>query len=163
MQFLDKKTVKVAAEAISNPKIVFVANKTQGMLLPAPREYKGRTASTDMLAILFQALTKIVQHWISTINYKHDWLCYTEVHTGIKSPPYRECQQQILSHNVKEAVKYYLTDFFCEGGTPPNKLLGQLFRFWKSFKINLGRESPPPFLATPKRQADGKLCFGLQH
>ena len=57
-----QKAVKVAAEAISNPKIVFVANKTQGMLLPAPREYKGRTASTDMLAILFQALTKIVQH-----------------------------------------------------------------------------------------------------
>ena len=63
MQFLDKKAVKVAAEAISNPKIVFVAKKqTQGMLLPAPREYKGPTASTDMLAILFQALTKKFQH-----------------------------------------------------------------------------------------------------
>ena len=166
MQFLDKKLSKWQQRPFLIQK-QFLWQKAKathtGMLLPEPREYKGWTASTDMLAILFQALTKIVQHWISTINYKHDWLCYTEVHTGIKSPPYRECQQQILSHNVKEAVKYYLTDFFCEGGTPPNKLLGQLFRFWKSFKINLGRESPPPFLATPKRQADGKLCFGLQH
>ena len=118
------------------------------MLLPAPREYKGPTASTDMLAILFQALTKIFQQIDhASQKYTHELSLPRTENVDSKFYPITSRKPSNTTLRIFP-VKY-----------PPKQTFGATFSLLKKCQNQVGQGIPPHFLRRPKHKLTGNFAL----